>query len=113
MSTISSRDNHALTSFENLALSLIFQVMGESRYNRSFDEYLEIASRAPSLKILHFRVSEALSKLAPSEICRFKAGDKRIIYEQTPLSLSMEVIRSAWAKSGMRDLQKMARQTKL
>ena len=98
-----------LTSFENLALSLIFQALGESRVNRSIDEYLAIASRASALKVLEFQVNEALGKLPPSEICRFKAGDKRIIYEPTPSTLSREVIRSAWTKSGMRDLQRMAK----
>lgn len=102
--------SHFLTSNENLALSLTFQVLGESRADRSIDEYLTIASRAPVLKVLHFQVNQALGRLSPGEICRFKAGDKRIVYESIPSTLSREVIRSAWAKSGMRDLQKSAKQ---
>ena len=52
--------NRVLTTIEDLALSLVFRVMGECRYNRSQQEYYDIASRLPPLKQLHHLVNEAL-----------------------------------------------------
>jgi len=38
-----------LTSKENIALDLAFEWLGESRVNRTMEEYREIASRIPNL----------------------------------------------------------------
>ena len=94
------------TSIENIALALIFESMGESRSNRTFDDYLRIASELPPLKTLHHIVNQQLAKIveagAPDEICRFRAGDKIIRYEPFPTSISIQTIRTALIVSGMR-----------
>ncbi len=105
------------TSYENIALSLILKVLGVSRNGQSIDGCMEAAARAPKLTALHADVNRLLQETADSgeaksEICRFKAGDKRWSYEPRPTKLSLEVVRSAWVKSGMRDLQRMARQSR-
>ena len=97
----------SLTSFQNIALSLVFDVMGESRYNRSYQEYMEIAARLPPLKELTYRVNERLTEFLKSrgerpEICRFKAGDQRVVYEPYPDTISYETVRAALNISGMR-----------
>ena len=101
---------HIMTSKESLALNLIFGSMGESPFNRSMDDYLAIAARAPKLEALHADVNRALGNMAaagyePYEICYFKAGDRKVWYEKFPTSLSIETVRQAWIKSGMRELQ--------
>ena len=98
------------TARENIALNLIFGLMGESRFNRTIDEYMAIASRAPKLDAIHADVNKALREMAdagytPFEICAFKKGDQYPWYEKFPTSLSKETIRKAWVKSGMRALQ--------
>ena len=54
----------------------------------------------------------AAAGYAPYEICYFKAGDRKIWFETFPTSLSIETVRQAWIKSGMRDLQRVAKQKK-
>ena len=98
------------TSRENIALDLIFGLMGESRFNRTINEYMAIASRAPKLDAIHADVNRVLREMAdagyaPFEICPFKKGDRYHWYEKFPTSLSKETIRKAWVKSGMRALQ--------
>lgn len=95
------------TSIENIALDLIFESMGESRSNRTFDDYMRIASELPPLKTLHHSVNQRLTKIAetgaaPYEICRFRAGDEIIRSEPFPTSISIETIRTALVVSGMR-----------
>jgi hypothetical protein len=73
--------NRFLTSKENIALDLIFELYGESRINRTYGEYMEIASCLSKLQALHAYVNERLRKLAveghaPYKICYFKAGDR-------------------------------------
>jgi hypothetical protein len=96
-----------LTPIENIALDLIFAYMGEARENRTSDEYMRIASSLPPLKVLHYQVNTRLQEIqksgtAPYQICRFRAGDTRIVYEEFPTAISIEVIRTALTKSGMR-----------
>ena len=102
---------HSLTSTENIVLNLIFEWLGEFRYNRSFNEYMEIAWRLPKLAALHAYVNQRLREIAgkaPYEICRFRAGDTFVKYEPYPQSLSITVVRTALVKSGMRELKKLA-----
>lgn len=96
-----------LTSKENIVLDLIFESMGESRINRTYAEYMAIASRLPMLEPLRQDVNEKLREMAaagnaPYEICYFKVKDKNHWYRKFPESLSMETIRTALIKSGMR-----------
>jgi hypothetical protein len=95
------------TPIENIALNLAFEYAGEYRYNRTSDEYMRIAANLPPLKVLHYHVNERLKEIqesgsAPYQICRFRAGDKRVVYEDYPTSISIEVLRTALNKSGMR-----------
>jgi hypothetical protein len=95
------------TSRENIALNITFELMGESRVNRSYDEYMAIATRLPPLKVLHGKINDRLRELAAAglalyQICHFKAGDKHHRYEEFPASLSLETVRSALTKVGMR-----------
>ena len=95
------------TSKEDLALDLIFESRGESRINRTYDEYMAIASRLPPLKVLHADINKRLSEMAkagiaPYQICHFKAGDHYPRYCDFPTSVSLETVRSALTKVGMR-----------
>jgi len=95
------------TSREELALNIIFDSMGESRFNRTHDEYLAIASRLQPIKALHGMINDRLAAMAaageaPYQICHFKKGDKYPTYEAFPTSVSIETVRSALTKSGMR-----------
>jgi hypothetical protein len=98
------------TSKENIALDLIFAWLGESRYNRTFDEYREIARRLPKLEALHAYVNQRLRQMAdvgyaPYQICYLKKGDRYHWYEQFPTSLSITTIRTALIRSGMAGLK--------
>ena len=95
------------TSKEEIALDLIFDWLGEPRINRTYAEYMEIASRLPKLAALHAQVNGRLREfadrgIAPYEICYFKPRDIYPRYDGFPTSLSMETIRTALIKSGMR-----------
>ena len=99
-----------ITSKENLALDLIFGLLREERNNRSMSEYMRIAARTPKLEALVRDANKILGNMAaanfaPFEICYFKAGDRYPWYEPFPDRLSRETFRSAWVKSGMRELQ--------
>lgn len=97
-----------LQPYENLALSLIFEVMGETRFNRSSGEYMAIAARLPHLKELHFQVNLLWAKYIKSrpaqtaDICYFRQGDLKARYGNYPGTFSIETIRSALVVSGMR-----------
>jgi hypothetical protein len=99
------------TPIQDIALNLIFAVMGESRINRTYDEYMAIATRLPPLKALKFKINQMLQQLHECdggngvrlpELCRFKAGDQRINYEPYPKSISGETVRVALEIAGMR-----------
>jgi hypothetical protein len=106
-----------LTSKENIALDLAFEWLGESRVNRTMEEYREIASRIPNLTELRKLVNKRLRQIAkkgeaPYEICYFKGGDYGHWYEKFPTSLSLETVRKAWVKSGMAELKAEHRKMK-
>ena len=68
-----------LEPYENLGLSLIFEVMSETRFNRSSGEYMAIAARLPHLKELHFQVNvlwKKYKKACPRELVLFAIFDK-------------------------------------
>jgi hypothetical protein len=99
-----------LTSKENIVLDLAFEWLGESRINRTVEEYREIASRIPKLTELRKIVNKRLRQIAkageaPYEICYFKGGDYGHWFENFPTSLSLETVRKAWLKSGMAELK--------
>jgi hypothetical protein len=115
--------NRFLTPNEGIALDLMFALLGESRFNReqtalgTKDKYISVALRAPKLAVLHADVNDILGNMAaagyaPFEICSFKKDDRYIWYEKFPTSLSLETIRKAWVKSGMRELQLQYRRLK-
>jgi hypothetical protein len=100
------------TPIQDIALNLIFAVMGERRINRTYDEYMAIAAKLPPLKGLTFEVNRLLQQLHKCnddckgvllpQLCRFKAGDKRITYEPYPTAISYQTVREALEVSGMR-----------
>jgi hypothetical protein len=98
--------NQFLTSKERIALNIIFARLGESLFNRTTQEYRNIALRLPKLEAMHARVNEVLrrmadAKIVPYEICYFRPGDRAISYVPFPTSLSRETVRRALHKSGM------------
>jgi hypothetical protein len=100
------------TPIQDIALNLMFAVMGEKRFNRTYDEYMDIAARLPPLKVLKSDINQMLSELHRlnydcngtllPELCRFKAGDQRIIYEPYPRTISIQTLRVALEVAGMR-----------
>jgi hypothetical protein len=95
---------------EDIALGLSFECIQESRYNRTMEEYAAIAKKLPPIKVLHGYINDRLKKLhetgsAPIGLCYFRAGDRRAWIKPYPKSLSIEVVRSALVKSGMRKKQ--------
>jgi hypothetical protein len=122
------------TSREDLALDIVFELMGESRYNRTHEEYMAIAAQLPPLKRLHGLINDRLAEMNSEaidastdnatdattdiatdgttekvidalrgKVCHFKPGDKYVWYEDFPRSLSLETVRSALTKIGMRE----------
>ena len=99
--------NRFPTSAENIALHLIFERMRESQYDRTKEEYDAIIEKLPPIKVLHAYVNDRLQEIAdagsaPYQICHFKPGDRYIRYEDFPESVSIETVRSALVKIGMR-----------
>ena len=95
-----------MTMKQDVAVSLVFEFMGESRYNRTFDEYAAIIAELPPIKVLHGYVNDRLQELAkdpPYRLCYFRAGDRRAWFDDFPTSLSIETIRCALVEFGMRD----------
>ncbi len=97
-----------LTSKENLAIDLILERLGESRINRTREEYAAIIAQIQRypLKVLHGWVNDKLKEYqandyAPFEICYFKVGDRHHWYEEFPKSLSIETVRSALVEWGV------------
>ena len=99
------------TAIQDIALNLVFTVVGEQRINRTQQEYAVIAAKLPPLKVLTFKVNETLRRIHERsdyleiplpQICRFKAGDKRYSYEDYPRQISCETVRAALEVSGMR-----------
>ena len=96
-----------LTVIQNLAISLMYKALAESRGNRSSEEYDAIAARLPPLKQLHFAVNEELAKFFAErehrpEFCRFQARDQRVMYEKYPDRISLETLRKALVLHGFR-----------
>jgi hypothetical protein len=99
------------TPIQDIALNLVFTIIGERRINRTRQEYAAIASKLPALKVLVHKVNEQLAWMHKSstrsgillpQLCRFKAGDERYIYEYYPRKISLETIRAALTVSGLR-----------
>jgi hypothetical protein len=96
------------TSAENVAIDIAFELMGESRFNRTTEEYIEIAAQLPSLKTLHGLINDRLAEMkkagiAQFKVCHFKAGDQYPQFKEYPTSVSLETVRSALTKIGMRE----------
>jgi hypothetical protein len=92
-----------LTSKENIALNHVFDWLGESRYNRTSAEYLDLASKFPTVEAAYVEVNARLSKIAkngtaPCKICYFKKGDSGHWFAEYPTSLSKETVRRAIKK---------------
>ena len=88
---------------ENIVIGLMCEWMGESRFNRSMDEYVAMASKLPKIEALYTYVNQRLAEMAREGVARheisyFKPGDRHIWYEKFPRSLSRETVRKAVKK---------------
>jgi hypothetical protein len=99
------------TPIQEITVSLAFAAVGERRMGRSYQEYMEIAAKLPPLKQLLFKINRLLDQWhkcqaecgrSVPEICRFKAGDERIVYEPCPKTISYETLRAALTIAKMR-----------
>jgi len=94
---------------EELAVNLLFESHGESRYNRTPAEYQHLALLARNLKDAHYRVNKRLEErhaagdFEGAAICDFKAGDRYPHYRPIPRSISAQTIRSGLTALGFRD----------
>jgi len=97
------------TSTQNIAINLIFEWMGEERYNRTYEEYMNIAKRLPKITAAHAYVNQRLREFAErgnrpfDAICYFRAGDRKPRYAPFPTSISEETIRKGLEEMGMRE----------
>jgi hypothetical protein len=105
------RKQRFLTAIQDIAVNLVFVVMGERQTNRTLQEYQAIATTLPALKALVYDVNKQLkwmhkrsacSGIPLPEICRFNAGDKRYTFEAYPRSISYETLRRALIVAGLR-----------
>jgi len=92
-----------LTAAENIVIDLMCEWIGESRFNRTIDEYIAMRQKVPKIAAVHAYITQRLKEIAdrgtaPYQICRFRAGDKKIKYEPYPRRLSIEVVRTAVKK---------------
>jgi hypothetical protein len=92
-----------LTSKENIVINLLFEWLGESRFNRKFSEYQAIAARVPKVEALFAYVNQRLGEMAnagypPYQICYFKPGDRYPWYVNYPTQISRETVRTALKK---------------
>jgi hypothetical protein len=102
---------------EELALDLLFESHGESRYNQTAAEYERLSALVKNLDDAYFRVNRSLEQRKKSDqqqckksdqprwrrICYFKAGDLTPRYAPFPESISIETIRNALVFSGFRE----------
>lgn len=93
----------AWTSKESIAIDMIMDLIGECRFNRTYQEYIDIGARLPKIETAFVYVNARLKKLAnsgqaPYEICPFKKGDCGHYYLPYPTSLSRETVRRAIKK---------------
>jgi hypothetical protein len=100
------------TLVQDIAVRLMFKVMGEEQVNRTHEEYADIARRLPPLKKLHYLINASLKaehaehasgRSSLPQICRFKAGHQIIRFETYPLNISYETIRAALVAYGFRE----------
>jgi hypothetical protein len=101
------------TAIQNIAINLVFAVLGEQRCNRSQEEYQAVMAKLGPLKILIHTINDFLAQLHERskktgeplpDICRFKIGDDptRINYEKYPTRISYETLRAALEVAGLR-----------
>ena len=94
---------------EELAVNLLFESHGESRYNRTPAEYRHLALLVTNLKDAYDRVDKGLKErhaagyFEDAAICDFKAGDRYPHYRPIPTSISVQTIRTGLTALGFRD----------
>ena len=105
------RKQQFLTPVQDIAVNLVFAVMDETRINRTLHEYRHLAANLPPLKKLLGKINDLLKRLHQRSeetgiplplLCRFKAGDKRIVYESYPRVISSETLRIGLTVAGFR-----------
>ena len=98
------------TSVHNIVINLLYESLNESRFNRTWEEYVSIAQRVHKVDAVHAYVNQRLKEFKASEnppfdaICYFKKGDIGISYKAFPTSISRETVREALKRSGLQEL---------
>jgi hypothetical protein len=99
------------TSTHNIVINLLYEWLGECRFNRSWDDYIAIARRVPKVDAVHCYVNQRLKEFQDSgsqpfdAICYFKPGDENLWYKPFPTSISRETVRVALERSGLLELK--------
>ena len=89
------------TSLHNIVINLLYEWLGEFRFNRACEDYVRIARKLPKVDALHAYVNQRLREFKASgkppydAICYFKPDDKGIWYKPFPISISRETVREA------------------
>ena len=81
--------NQFPTSKENIVINLLYEWLGERRYNRTMSEYLAVAYRLPKTEALHSYVNQRLREMA--EARPYFTGNKDL---SPPFNPIIEVDRS-------------------
>jgi hypothetical protein len=110
---VSSQEDAAMyrsaKPLEELALDLLFESYGESRYDRTPAEYAHLSALVTNLKDAEYRVNKLLKEKKESgrlrwmAICYFQPNDVAPRYAPVPDSISIETIRSALIHTGFRE----------
>jgi hypothetical protein len=99
------------TSVHNIVINLLYEWLGETRFNRSWDDYISIAQRVPKVDAVHAYINQRLQEFKAAgkppfdAICYVKMGDKGIWYKPYPSSISRETVRQALQRSGLLELK--------
>lgn len=95
------------TPVQDIIISFIYEWLGESRVNRTMDEYREILSRFPTVEAAHVYVNQRLKEIEKSGAKMwptYYGRPGRGYIKPYPTSVSMETVRTAYIVHGVREL---------
>ena len=102
------------TPTHHIVINLLYEWLGESRFNRTWDDYVAIARRVPKIEALHAYVNQRLAEFKRSgnppfdAICHFKRGEQGHWYKLFPTSISRQTVSEALKRSGLLELKRAA-----
>ena len=98
---------------QDLVISLVCKGLGESRYNRTAEDYAMVRERISEmpLKQIDYLVNrhledESISGNPGWDICHFERGTPVPIFDRYPVRISIETIRKALIANGLRRSRK-------